>query len=160
MREADVTEDARQKNWATQQMNRRNVPQLSPMAETQLVGMMYRSIVGSAGSASVTATSRMKPKKTEATTDIYIPTAANREALCVSSAVCADASKPVIVYWAISRPVRNTYQNTMLLKLVGAGSPPQPVAFTVSVKIDPNERCSSGTSNKTTTMTPTPIMCQ
>ena len=51
MREADVTEAVRQKNWATQQMNRRNVPQLSPMAETQLVGMMYRSMVGSAGSA-------------------------------------------------------------------------------------------------------------
>src|SRR6187200_1497383 len=117
-------------------------------------------MVGSAGSASVTASSRMKPKKTDATTDIYIPTAAEREALCVSSATCADASKPVIVYWAMSRPVRNTYQTTMLLKLSGAGSPPQPVALTVSVKIDPNERCSSGTASRTTTTMPTPIMCQ
>ena len=58
--------------------------------------------------ANVTATRRMKPKTTDATTDMYIPTAAERDAWCVSSAMCADASKPVIVYWAISRPVRNT----------------------------------------------------
>src|SRR5262245_21980158 len=102
----------------------------------------------------------MKPKNTDATTDMYIPTAADRDALCVSSAVCADASKPVIVYWAISRPVRKTYQKTMLPNVSGAASPPQPVALTVSVKIDVNERCSSGTSKSTTTMTPTPIMCQ
>jgi hypothetical protein len=41
----------------------------------------------------------------------------------------------------MSRPVRKTYQNTMLLKLSGAASPPHPVALTVSVKIDVNERC-------------------
>ena len=44
-------------------------------------------------------------------TDVYMPTAAMRDASCVSSAVCADASKPVIVYWAISRPSPNTNQN-------------------------------------------------
>ncbi len=75
----------------------------------------------------------MKPKTTEATTDMYMPTAAERDASCVSSAMCAEASKPVIVYWAMSRPVRNTYQKTMLPKPV-APSPPQPVALTVSVK--------------------------
>ena len=159
IRDADVTDAVRQKSCATQQMKSRNVPQLWPMAATQLVGMMYRSIVGSAGSASVTATSRMNPKKTEATTDMYIPTAAEREALCVSSATCAEASKPVIVYWAIRSPVRNTYQKTMLPNPV-APSPPQPVALTVSVKIEPNDRWSSGTSRRTMTTTPTPIMCQ
>ena len=41
-----------------------------------------------------------------------MPTAAIRDALCVSSAMCADASKPVIVYWAISRPRPKTNQNT------------------------------------------------
>ena len=45
-----------------------------------------------------------------------MPTAAIREAWCVSSAMCAEASKPVIVYWAISRPVAKTYQNTGLEK--------------------------------------------
>ena len=69
---------------------------------------MYRSSCGSTGNALVTATSRMNPKKTDATTDMYMPTAAARDASRVSSATCADASKPVIVYWAISRPVRNT----------------------------------------------------
>ena len=39
-------------------------------------------------------------------------------------------------------------------------SPPQPVAFTVSVKTEPSERWSSGTRSRTTTITPTPIMCQ
>ena len=60
------------------------------------------------GIANVTATSRTKPKITETTTDMYIPTAAIREAWCVSPAMWAEASKPVIVYWAISRPVRKT----------------------------------------------------
>src|SRR4030095_16674429 len=127
IREADVTDAMRQKSCATQQMNRMDVPQLSPIAVTQLDGTMYRSNTGSAGSAAVTATRRMKPKITEATTDMYIPTAAEREALCVSSATWADASNPVIVYWAMRKPVRNTYQNTGLLNEVGAGSPPQPV---------------------------------
>ena len=94
IRDADVTDAIRQKNCATQQMKRMDVPQLSPIAVTQLDGTMYRSNTGSAGSATVTATSRMKPKITEATTDMYIPTAAEREALCVSSATWADASNP------------------------------------------------------------------
>ena len=63
------------------------------------------------GIAKVTATSRTKPKITETTTDMYMPTAAMREAWCVSSAMCAEASKPVIVYWAISRPRPKTSQN-------------------------------------------------
>ena len=44
------------------------------------------------GIANVTATSRTKPTITETMTDMYIPTAAMREALCVSSAMCAEAS--------------------------------------------------------------------
>ena len=61
---------------------------------------------------------------------MYIPTAAIRDAWCVSSAMCADASKPVIVYWAIRRPVAKTYQNTRFPKLsVGL---PNPVSLTVS----------------------------
>ena len=44
------------------------------------------------GIANVIATSRMKPATTETTTDISRPTAAERDALCVSSDMCADAS--------------------------------------------------------------------
>ncbi len=47
-----------------------------------------------------------------------MPVAAMREAWFVSSAVCADASKPVIVYWAISRPRPNTNQKMGLPKPV------------------------------------------
>ena len=61
---------------------------------------------------------------------MYIPTAAIRDAWCVSSAMCADASKPVIVYCDISRPRPKTYQKTMLPKFV----PLKPELLTVSVK--------------------------
>ncbi len=66
---------------------------------------------------------------TETTTDMYMPTAAIRDAWCVSSAMCADASKPVIVYCDISRPRPNTYQKTMLPKFV----PENPELLTVWV---------------------------
>ena len=39
------------------------------------------------GIANVTATRRTKPKIAETTTDMYMPTAAIREAWCVSSAM-------------------------------------------------------------------------
>ena len=44
------------------------------------------------GTAKVTATSRTNPKNTEATTDITIPMAADRDAWRVSSLMCAEAS--------------------------------------------------------------------
>ena len=50
----------------------------------------------------------MKPKTADAKTDVHMPVAAMRDASFVSSAVCAEASKPVIVYWAMSRPSPNT----------------------------------------------------
>ena len=40
IRDADVTDAVRQKNCATQQMKRMNVPQLWPIAVTQLDGTM------------------------------------------------------------------------------------------------------------------------
>ena len=44
------------------------------------------------GIANVIATSRMNPAITETTTDQIMPTAAPRDALCVSSDMCAEAS--------------------------------------------------------------------
>ena len=69
------------------------------------------------GIANVTANSRTQPKTTETTTDMYIPTAAMRDAFCVSSAMWADASKPVIVYCDSSSPSPNTNQNAGFEKL-------------------------------------------
>ncbi len=46
--------------------------------------------------------------------------------------MCAEASKPVIVYCAISRPVANTYQKIGLEKFISGL--PKPDAFTVSPK--------------------------
>ena len=76
------------------------------------------------GIANVTARSRIQPKTTETTTDMYMPTAADREAWCVSSAMCADASKPVIVYWDISRPETEHEPEHGVREVVGAASPP------------------------------------
>ena len=84
------------------------------------------------GIENVTASSRIQPKMTETTTDVHMPTAAPRDALCVSSAVCAEASKPVIVYWDSSSPSPKTNQK------VGCVNPttpfPYPDTLTVSVK--------------------------
>ena len=74
----------------------------------------------------------MREKKTEATTEVHIPTAAPREALCVSSAVWAEASNPVIVYCAISSPSPRTNQKAGFEKDVVL--PPKPELLTVSVK--------------------------
>ena len=79
--------------------------------------------------ANVTATSRMKPKMTETTTDMTMPSAAPRAAPFVSSLRCAEASKPVIVYWAISSPMPNTNQKIGFPKLL----PEKPEALIVSV---------------------------
>ena len=46
---------------------------------------------------------------------------------CVSSLMCAEASKPVIVYWAISRPGQEHVEEHELPKFV----PEKPVLFSV-----------------------------
>ena len=87
------------------------------------------------GTANVTASRSTQPNTTETTTDMYMPTAAIREAWFVSSAMCAEASKPVIVYCDISSPRPKTYQKTMLPKPV----PEKPELLIVSVKTYPND---------------------
>ena len=87
-----------------------------------------------------------------------MPVAAIREALFVSSAVCAEASKPVIVYCASSRPRPQTNQNVGLDQEVVP--PPKPELFTVSVKTYESDWCRSGTTIRTMTMNATPTMCQ
>ena len=72
--------------------------------------------------------------------------------------MCAEASKPVIVYCAISRPVANTYQKIGLEKFMVAS--PKPEAFTVSPKTYPSDWWLSGTNSSTITMKITPAMCQ
>src|SRR6185436_11263921 len=108
------------------------------------------------GTANVTASRRTQPKITDTTTDMYIPTAAIREAVRVSSAMCAEASKPVIVYCDISRPSPNTNQNTIAPKPL----PEKPELLIVSPKTYPSDWCRSGTMIMTRTMNTTPAMCQ
>src|SRR5215212_6488547 len=133
IRDADVTDARPQNSWATQAMTSRNSAHCVPIDCSQMyfTANTYWRATSSAGPgiANVTATSRMKPNTTETTTDMTIPIAAVREALRVSSLMCAEASKPVIVYWAISRPMPATNQNTGLEK----STPENPEVLTVSV---------------------------
>src|SRR5215207_2226818 len=102
------------------------------------------------GMAKVIATSRMNPKTTETTTDMTMPQAAVREAWRVSSLMCADASNPVIVYWAISSPMPNTNQNALS---------ENPELLIVSLKTNPMDWWFSGRAIRTATMISTPTMC-
>ena len=85
IRDADVIDAVRQKNWAMTAMKSRTSAQLWPID----VGPDRRDDVPRAatapsvsGIANVTATRRMHPKITDTTTDMSMPTAAERDA-CV-----------------------------------------------------------------------------
>jgi hypothetical protein len=111
MRDADVTDAIVQKICATTAMKRRNSAQFLLIDVSQMYVTMFAPAPAAPsveGTANVTATSRKKPKITDTTTDMTMPQAAPSCALRVSSLMCADASYPVIVYCAISRPVRKT----------------------------------------------------
>src|SRR5262249_15218396 len=161
IRDADVVDAVTQKNWATTQIASSASDQFSFIDSRQIQGItapMLSRAPWVLGIAKVTATSRTKPKMTETTTDMYIPTAAIRDAWWVSSAMCAEASKPVIVYCDISSPRPKTSQKTAWLKPVTLL--PYPVAFTVWPKTYPADWWWSGTTISTITITATPAMCQ
>src|SRR3954454_7060458 len=138
MRDAEVTEAVTQKNCATTHMKSRNSAQRWLIDVAQIQGTIGRSALtvlsasGVLGIANVTATRRTKPKMTDTKTEVHMPTATSRDALWVSSAVWADASKPVIVYWAMRSPRPNTNQNAGFEK--DTVDPPKPELFTRSVK--------------------------
>src|SRR6476659_3398900 len=118
IREADVNEAVTQKNCATTQMKSRNSAQRTPIDSVQIHGTIGTRLFTCTsaswvvpGIANVTATSRMNPKTTETKTEVHIPVAAIRDAWFVSSAVCAEASNPVIVYCDNRSPSPNTNQN-------------------------------------------------
>src|SRR4029453_4531236 len=100
MRDAEVTEAVTQKNCATTQMKSSASAQSWLIELAQIQGTRRpRALPVSSpppvlGIANVTPRSRIQPKITETTTEVHIPVAAMRDALWVSSAVCAEASKP------------------------------------------------------------------
>ncbi len=135
MRDADVTEAVTQKNCATTQMKSSTSAQFWLIDSAQIHGTtmpMFSSAPSVLGIAKVTASSRIQPNRTETTTDMYMPIAAVRDAWCVSSAMCAEASKPVIVYCESRRPRPNTNQKIGFEKLSAAL--PYPDTLTVSPK--------------------------
>src|SRR6476469_9409730 len=92
--EAEVVDAIVQKHCATTATKMRNSTHLVPIESRQMLWTM-KAVVSDgpfAGMTNVTATSRMKPKMTETTTDITMPHAAPSEALRVSSLMCAEAS--------------------------------------------------------------------
>src|SRR5262245_64754811 len=87
IREAEVVEAIVQKTCATTAMKISNSAHLLLIESCQMLWTMNVpvSFGPSPGIANVTATSRMKPKMTETTTDITMPHAAPSDALRVSS---------------------------------------------------------------------------
>ena len=83
-----------QKHCATTATKIKNSAHLVPIESVQMLWTMKADTSDGpfAGITNVTATSRMKPKMTETTTDMTMPHAAPSEALRVSSLMCADAS--------------------------------------------------------------------
>src|SRR3954453_9081126 len=95
IRDAAVNDAAPQKNCATHAMTSKNSAHFLLIAFCQMYVMSNApafSVPCTSGIANVTATSRMKPKITDITTDMTTPIAAERDALRVSSLMCADAS--------------------------------------------------------------------
>ena len=90
----------------------------------------------------------MKPPISDTSTLITMPRGAAREAFLVSSETCAEASYPVKVYCAISRPIRNTYGRNV-----------QPVSLWKPVSVQDTDWCRSGRIHSTATMTSTPATC-
>src|SRR5688572_20154612 len=162
IRDAEVTDAVTQKNCATTQTKSSASAQFWPIDSAQIQGTRSpRALtVASApcvlGIANVTATSRIQPKMTETTTEVHMPTAAPREALLVSSAACADASKPVIVYCGSSIPRPSTSRNASPNDVVPS---PKPELLIVSVKTYESDWWSFGTMIRMATMTTTPTMC-
>jgi len=84
-----------QKNCATIATKSKVSAQCVLIAVCQMYVTMYvpaAEAFASSGTVNVRATSRMKPKTTDTTTDMTMPQAAPIEALRVSSLMCAEAS--------------------------------------------------------------------
>src|SRR5215813_8386863 len=95
IRDADVVEAIVQQTWAAIAMKSRTSAHLVLIEVCQMYVMTYVPAAAAAvslGTTHVTATSRMKPKTTDTTTDMTMPHAAPIEARRVSSLMCADAS--------------------------------------------------------------------
>src|SRR5262245_16693433 len=162
IRDAEVTDAVTQKNCATTQMKSSASAQswLIEFAQIQGTSSPRALTVSSApwllGIANVTARRRIQPKITETTTEVHIPVAAIREALLVSSAVCADASKPVIVYCGSSMPSPSTSRNASPNEVVPS---PKPELLIVFVNTYESDWWLSGTMIRIATITTTPAMC-
>ena len=95
IREPDVIHAIRQNVCAQTMMKSRISAHVVPIDPCQMYSTMYVNCFWTPtwlGIANVTASSRTKPAITETITAQTMPKAADRDALCVSSAMCADAS--------------------------------------------------------------------
>ena len=103
-----------QKNWATQAMPTRTFVPSSPMASMRIgIGAVIRKpaavTVSKPGRiAKVRASNSTYPAMPDSQTDVTIPFGPATAAFWVSSVMWADASNPVIVYWANRSPMKNT----------------------------------------------------
>ena len=158
MREFAVTDAMPQKNCAPQTMKSRNFATVGLLRASRKICAggspveVAASLVTPAWlpswMAAVIEKSRIQPPTIEISTLITMPRGAAVEAFLVSSDTCADASYPVYVYCAMSRPMRNTY-----------GANDQPVSLCHAVKVQPTSWCRVGMIQSAPTMMSTPTMC-
>lgn len=73
---------------------------------------------------------RKKPNTAEQMIDVRTPIGALQDAFRVSSDRCAEASKPVIVYWLIKMPMQATYSGDARTDHPGSPVPSLKVAKT------------------------------
>ena len=161
IREADVTDAVTQKNCATTQMKSSASAQFWLIDSAQIHGTMnpmFSSAPSRARDRERDREQEDQPKMTETTTDIHMPTAAIRDALFVSSAVCAEASNPVIVYCARSRPSPQTNQK---IGFDQRGRPVPEARVVDGLREHVRERLVVvRDDDEDATMTATPTMCQ
>src|SRR6476659_4480058 len=102
----------------------------------------------------------MNPKITEMTTDQTIPLGDEVSASWVSSDMCAEASKPVSVYCALSRPTRATYSGMPRNRRPKPWLASKPVLLTVVEKTVPTLVVVCWLSRtQTMTISDTPTTC-
>src|SRR5579859_1152669 len=98
--------------------------------------------------ANVTPISRIQPATRETMIDMTMPRGPEVAADLVSSVMCADASYPVNVYWASSRPSSTTYKREL-----------QPVLLTKWLNTYDADWWCPGAKASAPTISSTPTMC-
>src|SRR3954453_2452796 len=117
IRDALVMQLMPQNSWPQTAMMSTNLTQPVPIAFSNTANTVpppWETALVSAA-ANVIASSTTQPISADQNTDCHTPLAADLAAPCVSSEMCAEASKPVIVYCVSRKPSGSTYHQNIPL---------------------------------------------